>query len=535
MFNTWARPSNFVSRVSYGLVAEIGTGSYPRIEDGVAKTRRRILEWIGAQTGYTNLAERVGQPFDLPDQPGVKLGLAISADNSMWISKMERPDRDIPQRSWMTEAAVLMEGRKAFLAVRNTCTAPADSMVLPRSVPNLVRTVSRIVGLYDADESLDRNAWYIESADELEDLYALVTSVDRFMPVVLVTEPYAVDIDELAKVMYGVAHVVALPNRLSYDWATAITKPFHAFLGAVRTYNPGLVVDASDPFDHPMALPDRIRSFANNGETGADAFEQLLVERVYASNAARIVTDARGVRYSQVSVTALEARRAAAVATNSVDEIQGIFDAEIAAYQKQVDDSKLMEAAALEDNAALESENQRMRRSVFEMQTEVARMQSVLEAAGKAAVEPVPDNFDDFDDEFPKWVEHNLSGRVVLLPRALRELKQSEYERPSDIYNGLLLLANEFWRMKAGQLDYDAFGQRLAELRMEYGGSIDPRNANDSYYVNYRGKRQFMEMALKMGNSREARYCMRIYTFWDNELRVSVVGSLPRHLDNSMS
>jgi hypothetical protein len=534
MSTTWLRPSTFVSRVAYGLVAEIGISRYPRLDDGISKTRRRVLEWIGERTGYPDLLERADEPFDISDQPGVKLGLAISADNQTWISRMERPDQEVPQRTWMTEAAVVRGAGKAFLVVRNTCTAPSESILLPRSVPALVKTVSYIVGLWDAGESLDRNAWYVESDEDVRALRALVTNRDRFLPVVLVTEPYAFDVEALAQKMYGVAHVVALPNRLSYDWASVIGKPLHAYLGAVRTYNPGLDVETSDPFDHPMALRDRIHSFAANGESGAEAFSQLLSERAYASNAARITLDPRGVRFSQVSAASLDARREVAIAAHSAEDVQELAAAQIAAYKKQSEESAQMEAAALEDNQNLETNNNHLRVDLYQMQMEIARMQSALESAGKVVDDPAPTDFAKFD-EFMKWCERTLTGRVVLLPRALRELKASEYEKPADIFNGLLLLSNEFWRMKAGVLEYEAFAKRLAELGMEYGGSIEQRFADESYYVPYGGKSVFMGMALKISNSREARYCMRIYTFWDNERRVSVVGSLPAHLDNRMT
>ena len=53
----------------------------------------------------------------------------------------------------------------------------------------------------------------------------------------------------------------------------------------------------------------------------------------------------------------------------------------------------------------------------------------------------------------------------------------------------------------------------------------------NEYYVAYQGRRILMARHLKKGNSRDERYCLRIYFFWDDEDEQVVVGSLPGHLD----
>lgn len=535
--NNWNQRASFVSRVSYGLVAEIGTEVYPRIEDAVSKTRRRILEWVGEQTGVPDLENRpLDMPFDEPDRPGVKFGVAVSADGSTWVAKMEKPDRSVPQRTWMTETSVVSIAGAAYVVVRNTCTAPAEQNELPRSVPRFVKRIAEIVGLFDADEPLEREHWTISSSEDVADLRALVTDPTRFLPVVLVTEPYALDAESLAKRMYGVAHVVSLPDRFSHEWLLAIGKPFNAFLGAVRTYNPGLDPETSDPYDHPLALRERIRTFATDGLSGADAFANLLIERAHANNATRITLDPRAMRYSEVRAEALEARRSGAAASNTTAEMQAIVVEEIAAYREQVREARQMQDAALEDNEVLRADNKGLEAELFRMQAEIERIRALQKR--EDATEPIalPDLTDEetFDENMTEFVER-LAGRVLLTPRARRELRASEYGKPDQIAAGLLLLYDEFWRMKTHQLDRATFDRRCAELGFEYAGSIEERNAGDEYYVSYRGRKMFMEMALKAGTSREPRYCLRIYTFWDAERRVSVVGSLPAHLDNTLT
>jgi len=521
--------SPFVSRISYGLIAEIGTERYPRLDDAITKTRRRILEWIGEQTGMLTLAHRPPtDPFDEIDRPGVKLGLAMHG--STWIARMERPDRNAPQRTWMTEVSIITQTNCASLVVRNTITAPTSYTDLPRSVPRLVRTIASIIGLFDADEAIQNAPWILETTEEISELRTLVTNPRRFLPVIVVSEPYTLDIHAFAHNLFGVAHVVVLPTRFSFDWSNTIGHQFAVHSGAIRTYGASLNVETSDPYSHPFALPQNIRSFTNSGELAEEAFSRLLIDRAYAANAARLAADSTIQRYTQINAISLHEKRLAAIKSASPIEAQRLAQAEIETLRKQAADALAMEGAALTDNRIYQEENARIRADLSRMQAEFERMRGLLENDAITPEIPIPKSLDNLSD----WVDTYISGRVMLLPRALREAKDSRYESPEDIFQALLFLSNEYWRSKAGYCDYALVEHRLAELGMEYGGSI-AHGASAEYYVTYNGRRRLLEMALKKGTSRDPRYCMRIYLFWDSDIRKTIVGSLPKHLANSIS
>ena len=68
------------------------------------------------------------------------------------------------------------------------------------------------------------------------------------------------------------------------------------------------------------------------------------------------------------------------------------------------------------------------------------------------------------------------------------------------------------------------------------GGSITDAAAGmqgDSYFLQYNGKKRKLERHLTKGNSKDRRYCLRIYFFWDDQDQVVVIGDLPHHLDTS--
>jgi hypothetical protein len=85
-----------------------------------------------------------------------------------------------------------------------------------------------------------------------------------------------------------------------------------------------------------------------------------------------------------------------------------------------------------------------------------------------------------------------------------------------------------------GGLDLkDAFEQRCAELGLEeqptFAGARSGEEG-DTYFIKLGGRRLELDRHLKKGNSREPRYCFRLYFLWDDSSNQVVVGWLPSHL-----
>ena len=78
------------------------------------------------------------------------------------------------------------------------------------------------------------------------------------------------------------------------------------------------------------------------------------------------------------------------------------------------------------------------------------------------------------------------------------------------------------------------YEEALQNLSLEETPSISESRLGehgDEYKVTYGGKSRILDRHLKCGNSRESRYCFRLYFFWDDESEIVVVGWLPSHLD----
>lgn len=140
-------------------------------------------------------------------------------------------------------------------------------------------------------------------------------------------------------------------------------------------------------------------------------------------------------------------------------------------------------------------------------------------------------------DDLPAWAEAN-ADRIVIMPRALSGAKKSVYESPAKIFEALEFLAETFPAVKSGQLPRERLRERAKELGLFIGGSVDPSRAGmsgDEYFVDFGGRRRFLDQHLGRGGSRDLRYCLRVYYFWDDASARVVVGWLPTHLSNSLT
>lgn len=125
---------------------------------------------------------------------------------------------------------------------------------------------------------------------------------------------------------------------------------------------------------------------------------------------------------------------------------------------------------------------------------------------------------------------------ITVLPRAIAESKKSDLENQQLAFDALDLLANTYRLVKLSEISRDELKSRADQLGLFIGGSVSfPGEHGDAYYVMHRGRRRLLDQHLGRGSSRDSRFSLRIYFFWDDETRRAVVGWLPSHLPNSMT
>lgn len=133
---------------------------------------------------------------------------------------------------------------------------------------------------------------------------------------------------------------------------------------------------------------------------------------------------------------------------------------------------------------------------------------------------PLPTEWSRFND----WCEIQLAGKVLLTPRAQREVKRAQFADVPLAARCLLWLANDF---RDGRLS-----RRPADRRpFVEDGVHNARCGGDAFAVKWRGKSRRVDWHIKSGGStHDPRRCLRIYYFWDSTGNQAVVASMPAHI-----
>lgn len=139
--------------------------------------------------------------------------------------------------------------------------------------------------------------------------------------------------------------------------------------------------------------------------------------------------------------------------------------------------------------------------------------------------------------QLPEWAQKN-EERIVVTARALNGAKKSLYLRPALIFRALEYLAGPYRDYRLNRIERAAVDEALTKSGLRMSGSAGPSVAGaegEAYFVQFDGRRRFLEHHLLKGGGRDERYCLRVYFFWDEVSQRVVVGSLPAHLDNSLT
>ena len=304
----------------------------------------------------------------------------------------------------------------------------------------------------------------------------------------------------------------------------------------MRTYRPGFVLDDADPAGHPLALPERIINW--NG-IGPSAFAEFVVDRLLASTVRGRDLEHELPSFSTVKRTALQMDRATRKAAG--EESQDLLELteEELDYLKRQLDEKTAETDALLQQA--DTERERLERSVEESRNEIFGLRSRLRAlelrerrSALLIETQIPTNFDELSD----WARENLSGSVVIFPRAFRAAKKSHFTDVPLAYKALLLLRDYYVPMRRDELDRSGYERSLRELELKDEPCFSGDRAGeygDEYFVQYNSVRRTIDRHLTGSNARDPRFGFRLYFFWDEESAQVVVGSFPNHLTTSAS
>ena len=160
-------------------------------------------------------------------------------------------------------------------------------------------------------------------------------------------------------------------------------------------------------------------------------------------------------------------RAARKAAGDENEDLLALAEEELSYLKSQLEE-KTAETDALLQQA--DSDRVQLERAIEESRNEISGLRSRLRAletrerqsAQAIATTKIPDNF----AELSEWAKE-LSGSVVILPRALRAAKKSHFEDIEFAYTVLLLLRDYYVPMRRHELDRSAYGHALKELGLD--------------------------------------------------------------------
>jgi len=521
-----------------GRVRGFVAGNDPTV--AMDEIRRATLDWLQNRAGRLPPEAWAFGPF-IVDLGGTvaEAARAETAGGELWAARLRYPDETLPGRLWRVELTLARRGSELRFGLKLDLASREDDPVVELAMPRIVRYVVDRFGLRLGASRLATRPQRWSTGAALADH---LVHPDRLVPAIVFArmgpgeQPWhdLVDPERLADRLAGLAEVHLLSAKLGFELKDALGKVWGCYNGAVRLYRAPLRPDADSPLRHPLFLPDRLAAWAFENEVPFEVHLGRLVGRESLGPAPEGLDVPT---FARVQERQREARLAAArAAGDTAEKLLGLADEEIRALRQRLEELERERSARETDLEDLLAEAERERdQALSELHATRARIARLEERLRQARVEldaEVPELAS--YDELADWADRHLAGRLVLLPRAIREAKDALFEDVGLVGRALLYLAGPYRdvRLRGRGAAGEAHDRALEALGLVNDAvGEDATYHRDRFRVDWRGQKRLLDQHLKNGgNTRDPKRCLRIYYFWDEGEQLVVVGSLPGHI-----
>ena len=508
-----------------------------KIELTLSEARNQTLRWIQNRSQRLPGSAWSYESFEL--EYGGTGAVSLKENNTdYWVARLVDPDKNIAGRTWTTEISVVESNDTAHFGLKQVVQTREGELAFTPTIPGVLRQISTECGLEVDGRTAKENPWILKTNEELDDLFSLIYSQTRRLPVYIVTlnerennpKNAVLDVDNLAMRCLGLAHVIVVPGPLTFLLTDQFDRQFSVFRGAVRTYLPKFDQYSDSPYDHPLALPERI---ANWGDRGAADFIDFLVQKAAVRSRRHQRREEVLPSFIQVKEAVTRRRRIdSAEAGSDFEEQLSLAQLEIEELEQDRDAWQDIAASEEQARQEVEKRNSELESDLFRFRHRIFEFEELLKSQEGISVEiDIPQTY----SEIKEWSERTLGGRVILTGKAYRAAKSGQFEDISLSYKALLMMANEYWKMKTigGQDHINEFRQKLEDLGLENSRTGEKTKLHvqgDEFLVTWRGSKRLLEWHLKNNVSRSPEKSFRLYYFWDDENQQTIVGSLPSHL-----
>ena len=532
-------------RRSFQLLSRLNPHQKMSQEEVFDRAGNIIYEWARLKFSriFCSMPMRK-ETFD-DKRDGNEIGVIVKPNEGIFILRCTHPDIRIPGRLWITDVEIKRDGQTYILAVRLSASSlQSCTEEVPFSCPGFVKSIANNIGLEDIIPVTKYEHSLSTSAD-VDEFVMFLENSERRMPVILLTpcvliedspyNEYMMDATQMSKDLFCVAHVFKITQEANRILTDCLGRQWSAFDGTVRTYYPRLSFEDSDYYQHPLLTRQSIllrdTVLSDDPDLCMHEIEDYVRNHVLAQ---RVLWDELGVDfYLTAHQSYLQEQRVAS--SQSRKDLIASYEEQLEQLQKQSDENLSLAESYYQDSESLREECEQQRQLVGQLKAQITTLRYRLEdATGESTDQSVPvdGNYTDIGE----WITKYYPGRLKLHSRAARSLKAACYEDPPLVYECLKLLATQYYDYRMGVISYEQFMDicKTVDSGLEERGAITDAAAGmqgDEYYVQYQGKKRKLERHLAKGNSKDRRYCLRIYFFWDDQDQIVVIGDLPHHLD----
>ena len=501
-----------------------------------------VLGWMERRSGRPLPSHAHDGKSFVIDDIGSQRTEAISIEAPRyWAARIDDADKNVPQRTWTTEIALApqADGRVLF-GTRLQCVSRGQYEEFDASVPNFVREVVESGHAWLDGIKISAEPMFIETEDDADELCKLLWNRGRRSDVIVFSLPEdsndwsetIIPARDVARRLAGAAHVAIVSQAASYRLTDQVGKALSVYRQAVRTYRPGFDPSLDEAAAHPLGLPNRIANWAG----GPQAYRSFLVNQTLNRTVSGRDSQRQLPPFLEVKRVAGELRRQSARIEGESDrDLLALAEQEIRDLTSSLEQVKEEQDSfiALADQEREEAEQQaeQQRQSNVFLRHRISLLESRLAQSAPPQVE-LPDSLEGFEN----WCREHLSGSVELHSRAFQGIKKSQFDDVQLIYRSLLLLRDFYVPMRrgGGEAAKAAYDTECAHLGLDEQPSFAGAGwgeHGDTYLVRWGKSRLLLDRHLKKGNSREERFCFRLYFAWVDDDQHVLVGWLPSHLD----
>jgi hypothetical protein len=493
--------------------------------EAVATTaRREIIAWTQKRSGKGLPPEAWGLgEFEHFAGGRNSRGVRFQTEKTdIWAIRADDPDKNVAGRIWTTEATVWnsAEGPVRVSARLLVSTDEGNLPIVPTS-PGFIQQLVDACGISAGPYDIRVEPKVVGSSEEAEDLVNMLLDPQRRLPVVVLsTSPSCsplLDPQKLSKKAVGLAHVVVLPAEHTWHLTERLGKPLSVFLGAIRTYLPGLTRD-TNPYDHKLTLAESL-----SNENGIAACERQICVSVADFSIRQNLLGRDVISFAALRNLSAEIQQERLIGSGASDSVQ--LDAakkRIEALNEELKQKEELEKYILAEQRDAEERAQdaemRQRASSLQIQELLQKLKARGDTVDGEA--ELPQSW----EEFVSWCDSRLTGRLVLTPVARRNVKSPEYENVEEVAKCLLWLATECRNRRIEGGDGSVRDEPILQ------GIKNAHCGGDTYTTKWQGQTVTVDWHVKNGgNTRDPRRCLRIYYFWEPTSNQIVVADLPAH------